>query len=342
MTTPPPSAPCNQLPSSSRLPGPAEPTSPSPCAAPLPHPPAISPTPPPTPPAGGLTQTHPTTAVPPPAAAPSLDGRISTNGGTGRRKTLPSRPYPCGLWYYRSEHGEVAPYYCLRWHCPTCAPKLADRWAALILEAHPERHIVITDLGPDPARARASLRNIVKAIRRGQAHGRGGRSNTIACEYFAALETNSSGSIHAHLLQHGNSIPQRGLSEMLPAYGAGPICWTRSIATAARPLAVARYVARHLVGHHHADQVKQGRRVRYSRGFWGRPISQVTADLRSAPLDDPTTWILIKPDVQHREAEAEALSAYRKERIWQTQMRRAFREGWSDAKCIRLGLYSIP
>ncbi|MCJ7831250.1 MAG: hypothetical protein MUP86_01840, partial [Dehalococcoidia bacterium] len=103
----------------------------------------------------------------------------------------------------------------------------------------------------------------------------------------------------------------------MPAYGAGPICWTRSIATAHRPQAVARYVARHLVGHHHADQMKQGRRVRYSRGFWGRPVSEVAAELRSHhPDPDPAIWKLIKPDVEHREAEAEALSEFRKQRVW--------------------------
>ena len=213
---------------------------------------------------------------------------------------LPSPPYPCGAWHFRNpQTGEIAPYRCGAWHCPDCAARLADRWAAVINYAAPQRHIVITALDLDPAAARGCLRNIVKAIRRGQAHGSGSRKEHIDFRYFAAFETNRAGTqIHAHLLQHGDSIPQRRLSQMLPAYGAGSICWLKSFAAAARPIAVARYVARHLVGYHHADQVKAGRRVRYSRDFFR---GQTTAEIRSIlwPPEDPdATWELVRPGLE--------------------------------------------
>jgi hypothetical protein len=114
-------------------------------------------------------------------------------------------------------------------------------------------------------------------------------------EYFLALETHACGFVHAHILQRGDSIPKRRLSAALPNYGAGSICWIRSISAAARPGAVARYVARHLVGHEHADQMKRGRRVRYSRNFWaGCTVAQVAAALWPHE-PDPTTWQLIGP-----------------------------------------------
>jgi len=235
---------------------------------------------------------------------PSLDGLLSGNGGTHlSRRTLANPPYPCGIWRWRNPTtGETTPFRCGRWDCPTCSPKTAERWAAIITAAEPERHLVLTNLGTRPEPARARLRNFVKAIRRGQAHGAGARANKVPFEYFAAFETNSSSpNIHAHLLQHGTSIPQRALSDLLPRYHAGHICWIKSLSSSRRPRAVAVYVARHLVGHVHADQAKKGRRVRYSRGFWrGKTAAEIRAEL-FPPAPEP--WELVKPDVLSRQAQ---------------------------------------
>jgi hypothetical protein len=150
-------------------------------------------------------------------------------------------------------------------------------------------------MGPDPDLARSQLRNIIKAIRRGQFNGQGSRHTKQECEYFCALETHSCGFVHAHLLQRGNSIPKRYLSSALPAYGIGRICWIRSISSADRPAAVARYVSRHLVGWEHADQVKQGRRIRYSRNFWGGCTTAQVAAALWPRSPDPATWTLEGP-----------------------------------------------
>lgn len=168
-------------------------------------------------------------------------------------------------------------------------------WADIIAVASPQRHIVFTGLGPEPNCARSQLQNIIKAIRRGQAHGLGARAQTVEFEYFAALESHSSGRVHAHLLQRGRSIPKWRLSSMLPAYGAGAVCWVKSISEAQRPGAVARYVARHLVGHQHADQIKQGRRVRYSRNFWGGCTTAEVAAALWPRAASTATWSLVGP-----------------------------------------------
>jgi hypothetical protein len=242
-----------------------------------------------------------------------VPGRLDSNGqeanaGTEPLSPLASRttrrapPPPCSYapdaslhWRWRASDGRTAPWYCDRWDCPSCAPQKASRWADIIALASPQRHIVLTRLGPAPDLARSQLQNIIKALRRGQAIGAGRRLSHVEFEYFAALETHACGYVHAHLLQRGRSVPKRQLSRMLPGYGAGSICWIRSISEAQRPAAVARYVARHLVGHEHADQIKAGRRVRYSRRFWGGcTVAQVAAALWPR-LPDAATWVLEGP-----------------------------------------------
>lgn len=278
---------------------------------------------------------EPSGPAPDSTAALDLNGQ-EANGGTpsaGPPASLPSRrcrtdpPSACSHsphvdlhWYWLSDSGKRAPWYCGRWDCPGCADELASRWAEIITVASPQRHIVITRMGPDPQLARSQLRNVIKAVRRGQAHGDGSRSNKIEFEYFAALETHDCGFVHAHLLQRGRSIPKRRLSSMLPRYGVGSVCWLRSISEAERPGAVARYVARHLVGHEHSDQMKLGRRVRYSRNFWGGcTTAEVAAALWPKPAS-PEPWRLVGPSPWNpararaeREDAARSASLHRKE-----------------------------
>jgi len=252
-------------------------------------------------------------------AALDLNGRQEVIGGTkplaargaehptrrsqpAARRTRPKPPPNCSHsdspemhWLWASSDGRSAPWYCERWDCPACAPAKASKWAEIITVASPQRHLVLTHLGPDPGVARSQLRNIIKAIRRGQFNGQGSRHTKQECEYFCALETHSCGFVHAHLLQRGNSIPKRSLSAALPAYGVGRICWLRSISNAERPAAVAHYVAKHLVGFEHHDQMKTGRRIRYSRNFWGGCTTAQVAAALWPRSPDPATWTLEGP-----------------------------------------------
>ena len=198
-------------------------------------------------------------------------------------------------WRWLSSDGRVAPWYCDRWDCPVCAESKASKWAEIITVASPQRHLVLTRMGPDPQLARAQLRNIVKAARRGQFNGKGSRSTTQSFEYFCSMETHSCGFVHAHILQRGDSLPKARLSAALPAYGVGSICWIRSMSDAERPAAVNRYVARHLVGFEHHDQMKAGRRIRYSRNFWGGCSTAEVAAALWPRVPDATSWSLVGP-----------------------------------------------
>ena len=287
---------------------------------------------------------------------PSLDGLKALSEAQPSKPIRACRALPppncshhpdaIARWYFRSDQGEVRPWFCDRWDCPDCAPAVAARWGAIIAEAHPQRHVVLTDLGPDPALARSRLRNIVKAIRRGQAHASGHRANAIECEYFAALETNRSGSVHAHLLHRGQSIPQRRLSRLLPAYGAGPVCWLRSIQARQSAQACAHYAAQHLVGAVHSDQVKQGRRIRYSRNFWaGRTTAQVAAQLWPRH-PNPETWTLVGPlsaDQRRLRALAHELEAIDRSAAYaDRRLARALAAGLSEEHLSRAGLVGPP
>jgi hypothetical protein len=109
---------------------------------------------------------------------------------------------------------------------------------------------------------------------------------------------------------------------MLPAYGVGSICWIRSISEAERPAAVARYVARHLVGHEHADQMKLGRRVRYSRHFWGGcTTAQVAAALWPKAPSTEHWWLIGAPAWSPSRAQADREDAALSARLRRQEMR---------------------
>jgi len=236
------------------------------------------------------------------AQPPSASGRASLE--TAYRLTEATPPYPCGLWTLtNTTSGEVIPFRCKRWTCPTCAPKLVSKWAAIIDQAPIQRHLVITALGPDAGTARARLRNVLKGIRRGELRSKRRRRSPAALEYFCALEGRTQPGYHAHLLTWGDFLPQRSLSRLAARYGAGSVCWVRSIADDERTAHVRTYVVKHLVGKVHPDQHKVGRRVRYSRNFWqGRTARQVAEALWPP---DPGPWVLNKPDVDARAADKE-------------------------------------
>lgn len=104
--------------------------------------------------------------------------------------------------------------------------------------------------------------------------------------------------IHAHLLQHGRSLPQRHLSSLAARYGAGAVVWVRSISPDELPARVVEYVVDHLVGVVHPDQPKLGRRIRYSKNFWeGRRRIDIHNELWP-PRPSEGKWELIQPDIE--------------------------------------------
>jgi len=253
-----------------------------------------------------------------------------------RALTEAETPYPCGRWTWRNTStGELRPFHCARWKCPRCAPRLTARWAALLAAARPQRHVVLTNLGPTNDLATARLKNIIKGIRRGEL----GRPSTI--EYFCSLEGRHRPSIHAHLLQHGTSLPQPALSALASRYRAGAVCWVRSIAPD-HTRACHAYVLRHLVGPEHPTQAKTGRRVRYSKGYWH---GETRADLAARLWPPaPGPWELLKPDAVPREIAA--LDHNEARRALHAQTREAsdlkLITHYGDAWALKHGYLSLP
>ncbi len=208
------------------------------------------------------------------------------------------RPHPCGKWTWRNaDTGEIRPFRCGSWKCPGCAYKKARSWLRLIAFAPVQRHLVFTRLPGDPQLTSARLRAIVKAIRRGEGvELRRGRRHPRRFEYLATAEKHNRAGVHVHLLQHGDFVSQRILSQMLPRYGAGRVNWAERIDDAGTP-ALARYVTRHLIKFEHPYQPKQGRRLRYSRRFWD-PAGEIgPPQLRRALAGDPQPgWQLLRTE----------------------------------------------
>jgi hypothetical protein len=202
-------------------------------------------------------------------------------------------PYPCQVWQFRHPDGRHRPFNCGRWRCPICSWRKAREWRDLIEWAPVERHVVITRIAADSHECWHRLKNIVKAIRRGEAvETADGRRRPRLFEYLATAEKHSAAGIHVHLLTHGDYLHKPLFSAMLDRYGAGRITWLERLDGPTRSRSLARYITRHLIQYEHPYQPKCGNRVRYSRRFW---LDGTAVELRAAlAAHRPTQpgWIL--------------------------------------------------
>lgn len=245
--------------------------------------------------------------VPPPPSSPSLvavhcvsqatspripASLLAPTGAEAPEETTQPPKYPCGFWLWRNlATGELKPFLCGSWKCPTCAPRTRALWVKLLELARPQRHVVFTR-APRQRPLTAALADITKAIRRGEAaHKRNGRRAPVAWDYFATAERHKKAGVHLHLLQRGDFVSQPKLSALLGRYGWGTVTWLSAIDPPRTHKALSRYVTKHLLAANHPHQPKVGRRIRYSRGFWS---GETTAHLRSLlfPTDPADQWVL--------------------------------------------------
>lgn len=141
---------------------------------------------------------------------------------------------------------------CGRWSCSVCGPAKRWRLGRLAVVAEPERWVTLSKAGTTPREAFRRLTTLSQALRR-----RGYR-----WEYLAVPERHQNGSWHLHLLQRGDYIPQRELSERAESAGMGKVTWIEAVKGP-------NHVAAYLVKYMSKEDVPPGtRRFSTSQKFW--------------------------------------------------------------------------
>ena len=101
--------------------------------------------------------------------------------------------------------GETVPMLCGKYKCKYCGPRRVEMWRSLIELAGPERFITLTGVGRTLAEVGRVATTLVQRLRR----------NGYTFEYCMTFEQHRNGRFHIHMLQKGDYIPQKVLSECL-------------------------------------------------------------------------------------------------------------------------------
>lgn len=163
--------------------------------------------------------------------------------------------------------GEWFPLPCNTWGCRVCGPAKAYRLGVLAAAASPERFITLSRVGPTLDTVHERLRTLSKALRR-----RG-----YGWEYLAVPEIHRNGFWHLHLLQKGDFIPQRVLSERAESAGMGFVVDIRRIRGSSE---VPKYLCKYLTKDALSREIERSprsKRFRTSRGFWPGGLREHTA-----------------------------------------------------------------
>ena len=185
-----------------------------------------------------------------------------------RIATTCPRPIP-DLFLHDPHSGANLPVPCNTWGCSVCGPAKAHRLGLLAAAAEPERFVTLSRVGPDLETVHRRLQILSRALRRA---GWG-------WEYLAVPEVHQNGSWHLHLLQRGDYIPQRKLSERAASAGMGYVVDIRRIRGGSE---VPKYLCKYLTKQTLSAGMEASRkrkRYRTSRGFWpgGREACELKA-----------------------------------------------------------------
>jgi len=101
--------------------------------------------------------------------------------------------------------GETVPMLCGKYNCKYCGPRRVEMWRSLIELAGPERFITLTGVGRTLAEVGRVATTLVQRLRR----------SGYKFEYCMTFEQHKNGRFHIHMLQKGDYIPQKFLSECL-------------------------------------------------------------------------------------------------------------------------------
>lgn len=140
----------------------------------------------------------------------------------------------------RDAHGAVLR--CKRWTCEECMPIRLHQLKTLAAEGKPQRFITLTSKfgsAPTPAIAAQQLRTALQRIV--QQYNRLHPKAHI--QYLAVFEETKKGWPHLHILQRGDYMSQKWLSEQMQRHTGSPVVWIERVRNATN---AARYVAKYV------------------------------------------------------------------------------------------------
>jgi len=143
----------------------------------------------------------------------------------------------------RNEDGskiKIIPMFCHKWTCPRCRVRKASHWKKVAVAGHPERFLTLTlreneNLSPkfQAQVLKKAFAKLVKEI----------RIKWGIFEYFMVFELTKKGTPHVHILQRGDYIEKKWLSDMwkkLTGAFVVDIKWIKD------PKDVARYISKYM------------------------------------------------------------------------------------------------
>ena len=172
--------------------------------------------------------------------------------------------------------GVVVPMLCDKYTCKYCGPRRVEMWRSVIELAEPERFITLTGVGKTLAEVGRVATTIVQHLRR----------KGYQFEYCLTFERHKNGKFHIHMLQKGDYIPQKVLSEYLRSatHGQSYVVDIRRC----RP-GTAGYVTKYATKLLQANEVgskpdgtrARVNRVRYSKHFFPLPTKAMKNEFRA-------------------------------------------------------------
>jgi hypothetical protein len=178
------------------------------------------------------------------------------------------------------ETGTIVPASCGRYACLHCGPIRVEQWRSVIERAEPERFITLSRVGLDLYSVSRVATQVVRRLRR----------NGYQFDYCLTFEKHKNGYFHLHMLQKGDFIPQTFLSDCLRSATHG-LSWVTDIRRCKPGSAgyVTKYCTKMLQASEQGTNEQGMRhrvnRVRYSRGFFGAPVSELREQIRKEWLE---------------------------------------------------------
>ena len=169
---------------------------------------------------------------------------------------------------------------CGKYSCKYCGPRRVEVWRSLIELAEPERFITLTRVGKTLAEIGRVATTVVQRLRR----------KGYAFEYCMTFERHKNNYFHIHMLQKGDFIPQRFLSECLRSATHGSsyvvhIVRCRSGTAGYVTKYCTKVLAESEVGTRPDGTRARVNRVRYSKRFFPSPTKALKAVLRAAAAE---------------------------------------------------------